>query len=91
MRVAIVVMHPTATLLLALFLAGCAGNAARIEKLAGTLGMTRSVVLAGGFRSPIFMRGAAGPENATLAIFIEGDGVPWRGPIQAGTGAPGVR
>jgi hypothetical protein len=79
MRVAIVAMRVTALLLLALFLAGCAGNAARIEKLAGTLGMTRSVVLAGGFRSPIFMRGAVGPENATLAIFIEGDGVPWEG------------
>ena len=79
MRVAIVVMHPTATLLLALFLAGCTSNATRIEELAGTLGMTRSVVAAGAFRSPIFMRGVPGAEDATLAIFIEGDGVPWEG------------
>lgn len=79
MRVAIIAMHPMATLLLALFLAGCTSNAARIEELAGTLGMTRSVVAAGGFRSPIFMRGAAGPQDATLAIFIEGDGIPWEG------------
>ena len=41
--------------------------------------MTRSVVEAGGFRSPIFMRGVPGPQDATLAIFIEGDGVPWEG------------
>lgn len=79
MRVAIVAMHRMAILLLALFLAGCTGNATRIEKLAGALGMTRSVVVAGGFRSPIFMRGAPGPQDATLAIFIEGDGVPWEG------------
>jgi hypothetical protein len=79
MRVAIVAMHRTATLLLALFLAGCTSNATRIEELAGALGMTRSVVVTGGFRSPIFMRGAPGPQHATLAIFIEGDGVPWEG------------
>ena len=66
-------------LLLALFLAGCTSNATRIEELAAALGMTRSVVVAGGFRSPIFMRGAPGPQDATLAIFIEGDGVPWEG------------
>jgi pimeloyl-ACP methyl ester carboxylesterase len=79
MRVAIVAMHRTALLLLALFLAGCTSNATRIEELAGALGMTRSVVVTGGFRSPIFMRGAPGPQHATLAIFIEGDGVPWEG------------
>ncbi len=79
MRVAIVSMHRTALLLLALFLAGCTSNATRIEELAGALGMTRSVVVTGGFRSPIFMRGAPGPQHATLAIFIEGDGVPWEG------------
>jgi pimeloyl-ACP methyl ester carboxylesterase len=79
MRVAIVAMHRTAMLLLALFLAGCASNATRIEELAAALGMTRSVVVAGGFRSPIFMRGTPGPQHATLAIFIEGDGVPWEG------------
>ncbi len=72
-------MHRTALLLLALFLAGCTSNATRIEELAAALGMTRSVVAAGGFRSPIFMRGAPGPQDATLAIFIEGDGVPWEG------------
>jgi hypothetical protein len=79
MRVAIVAMHRTALLLLALFLAGCTSNARRIEELAGALGMTRSVVVAGGFRSPIFMRGAPGQQDETLAIFIEGDGVPWEG------------
>jgi dienelactone hydrolase len=79
MRVAIVAMHRTVLLLLALFLAGCTSNATRIEELAAALGMTRSVVVAGGFRSPIFMRGAPGPQDATLAIFIEGDGVPWEG------------
>jgi pimeloyl-ACP methyl ester carboxylesterase len=72
-------MYRTALLLPALFLTGCTSNATRIEELAGTLGMTRSVVVAGGFRSPIFMRGAPGPQDATLAIFIEGDGVPWEG------------
>jgi pimeloyl-ACP methyl ester carboxylesterase len=79
MRVAIVAMHRTALKLVALFLAGCASNAARIEELAAALGMTRSVVVAGAFRSPMFMRRGDGPENATLAIFIEGDGVPWEG------------
>jgi pimeloyl-ACP methyl ester carboxylesterase len=72
-------MHRTALKLVALFLAGCASNAARIEELAAALGMTRSVVVAGAFRSPMFMRRGDGPENATLAIFIEGDGVPWEG------------
>jgi pimeloyl-ACP methyl ester carboxylesterase len=79
MRVAIVAMHRTALLLLALFLAGCTSNATRIEELAAALGMTRSVVVTDAFRSPIFMRGAPGPQHATLAIFIEGDGVPWEG------------
>jgi hypothetical protein len=79
MRVAIAGMHRLAPLLLALFLAGCTTNAKRIEKLAGELGLTRSVVAAGGFRSPIFMRSAPASQDAPLAIFIEGDGVPWRG------------
>ncbi len=78
MRVAIVGMHRLAPLLLALFLAGCTTNATRIEKLAGQLGMTRSIVEAGGFRSPLFMRGVPAPQDASLTIFIEGDGVPWR-------------
>ena len=81
MHVAIVAMYRFATLLLALFLAGCTTNAIRIERLAATLGMSRSVVEAGGFRTPIFMRGVAGAPRepgAPLGIFIEGDGVPWR-------------
>ena len=78
MRVAIAGMHRLALLLLALFLAGCTTNATRIERLAGQLGMTRSVVEAGGFRSPIFMRGVPAPQDAPLTIYIEGDGVPWR-------------
>src|SRR4030095_8263571 len=79
MPVAIAAMHRPATLLLAVFLAGCASNATRIERLAGTLGMSRSVLDAGSFRSLLFMRAAPGPQDAPLAIFIEGDGVPWRG------------
>ena len=79
MRVAIIAMHRSALLLLALFLAGCTSNATRIEELAATLGMTRSVVAAGSFRSPIFMRGVPGSQDEMLAIFIEGDGVPWDG------------
>ena len=67
---------------LALFLAGCASNAGRIDALAGTLGMSRSVLEAGGFRSLVYMRSAGGPQDARLAIFIEGDGVPWRGGMQ---------
>lgn len=82
MRVAIVVMHRCAPLLLALFLAGCTTNAIRIERLAGTLGMTRSVVEAGGFRSLLFMRSVAAPQDAPLAICVEGDGVPWRGGME---------
>lgn len=79
MHVAIVAMHRCAPLLLALFLASCTTNTIRIERLAATLGLSRSVVEAGGFRSPIFMRGVPVPQGASLAIFIEGDGVPWRG------------
>jgi pimeloyl-ACP methyl ester carboxylesterase len=79
MRVAIVAMHRLASVLLALFLAGCTTNAIRIEKLAATLGMSHSVVAAGGFRSLLFMRGVPASQDARLAIFIEGDGVPWRG------------
>jgi pimeloyl-ACP methyl ester carboxylesterase len=78
MRVAIVAMQSFSSLILALFLAGCASNATRIETLAGALDMSRSVVEAGGFRSLIYMRGG-GPGEASLAVFIEGDGVPWRG------------
>ncbi len=44
--------------------------------------MTRSVVEAGGFRSLLFMRSIATPQDAPLAIFIEGDGVPWRGGME---------
>jgi hypothetical protein len=77
MRVAIVAMRSASSLFLALFLAGCASNAGRIDALAGSLGMSRSVLEAGGFRSLLYMRSAAGPEDAPLAIFIEGDGVPW--------------
>ena len=79
MQVAIVGMHRPATLLLALFLAGCATNALRIDRLAATLGMSRSVVEAGGFRSLVFVRGVPAAQDAPLAIFIEGDGVPWLG------------
>ena len=79
MHVAIVVMHRSATLLLALFLAGCSTNAIRIERLAATLGMSRSVVEEGGFRSLVYTRGVPAAQDAPLAIFIEGDGVPWRG------------
>jgi hypothetical protein len=79
MQVAIVVMRRSATLLLALFLAGCTTNALRIDRLAATLGMSRSVVEAGGFRSLVFVRGVPAPQDAPLAIFIEGDGVPWLG------------
>ena len=79
MRVAIVGMHRSATLFLALFLAGCATNAIRIDRLAESLGMSRSVVEAGGFRSLVYMRGVPVPQDAPLTIFIEGDGVPWAG------------
>jgi len=79
MRVAIVAMHRLTPVLLALFLAGCTTNAIRIEELAATLGMSHSVVEAGGFRSLLFMRGVPASQDARLAIFIEGDGVPWRG------------
>lgn len=79
MHVAIGVMHRSATVLLALFLASCASNAIRIDELAATLGMSRSVVAAGGFRSLVYMRNVAGPQGRPLTIFIEGDGVPWVG------------
>jgi pimeloyl-ACP methyl ester carboxylesterase len=64
-------------LLVASFLAGCTTNAIRIERLAATLGMSRSVVEADGFRNLLFMRGVPADQDAPLAIFIEGDGVPW--------------
>jgi pimeloyl-ACP methyl ester carboxylesterase len=79
MRVAIVAMHRSATLLLALFLAACTTNATRIDRLAATLGMSRSVVAAGGFRSLVYMRAGPVPQEEPLTIFIEGDGVPWVG------------
>jgi pimeloyl-ACP methyl ester carboxylesterase len=82
MRVAIVAMRSTSSLFLALFLAGCTSNAGRIDTLAGSLGMSRSVLEAGGFRSLLYMRSAAGPVDAPLAIFIEGDGVPWHGGVE---------
>jgi hypothetical protein len=79
MRVAIVAMRFIVSLSLALFLAGCASNARRIDKLAGTLGLSRSVLEVGGFRSLLYMRRDGGTANAPLTIFIEGDGMPWRG------------
>jgi pimeloyl-ACP methyl ester carboxylesterase len=79
MHVAIIAMHRSATLLLALFLASCSTNAIRIDRLAATLGMSRSVVEAGGFRSLVFVRSVPAAQDAPLAIFIEGDGVPWLG------------
>jgi hypothetical protein len=79
MRVAIVVMHRSATVLLALFLAGCATNAIRIDRLAATLGMSRNVVEAGGFRSLLYLRNVPAPQERPLAVFIEGDGIPWVG------------
>jgi pimeloyl-ACP methyl ester carboxylesterase len=79
MRVAIAAMHRSATIVLALFLAGCATNAARIDELAATLGMSRSVVEAGGFRSLVYVRGVPAPLDLPLTIFIEGDGIPWVG------------
>jgi dienelactone hydrolase family protein len=79
MQVAIASMRRFSTLLVASFLAGCSTNAIRIDRLAETLGMSRSVVEAGGFRSLVFTRGVPTPHDAPLAIFIEGDGVPWVG------------
>lgn len=68
MRVAIVVMQRRAPWFLALFLAGCTSNATRIEAFAGTLGMSRSVLEVGGFRSLLYMRSAAATHDAPLAI-----------------------
>lgn len=79
MRVAIGAMQRSAAVFLALFLAGCASNAGRIDALAGALGLSRGVQEAGGFRTLLYMRSAGGPQDAAFAIFIEGDGVPWRG------------
>src|SRR5262245_51127547 len=72
-------MYRYATLLLALFLASCTTNAIRIDELAATLAMSRSVVEAGGFRSLVYMRGVPAPQDVPLTIFIEGDGIPWVG------------
>jgi hypothetical protein len=79
MQVAIASMRRFSTLLVASFLAGCTTNAIRIDRLAEALGMSRSVVEAGGFRSLVFTRGVPAAHDAPLAIFIEGDGVPWVG------------
>src|SRR4029079_13641096 len=70
MRVAIVGMHRSATLLLALFLAGCATNAIRIVKLAESLATAHSVGEARGFRSLVYTHGAPAPQDAPLTIFI---------------------
>ena len=79
MQVAIVVMRRSATLLLALFLAGCTTNALRIDRLAATLGMSRSVVEAGGFRSLVFVRGVPAAQDAPLAVIRLTDGaIAWR-------------
>ena len=79
-------MYRRAILLVALFLAGCTTNTTRIERLAATLGMSRSVMEARGFSSLLFMRGAAddqrAPGDGSLTIFIEGDGVPSDGGLQ---------
>lgn len=40
--------------------------------------MARSVVEAGAFRTLIFMRREPGHDGRSLAVFIEGDGRPWR-------------
>jgi len=65
-------------ILLLLLLAGCSTNTARVERLAGATGMARSVVEAGAFRTLIFMRREPGHGGRSLAVFIEGDGRPWR-------------
>jgi pimeloyl-ACP methyl ester carboxylesterase len=81
-RVAIVAMRSRAILLLLLLSAGCTTHTLRIERLAGATGLTRSVVESGGFRSLVFMKGAPQREGDALAVFIDGDGVPWRGGMQ---------
>jgi hypothetical protein len=82
-RVAIVAMRSRAILLLLLLLfAGCTTNTLRIERLAGATGLTRSVIESGSFRSLVFATGAPQREGDVLAVFIEGDGVPWRGGMQ---------
>jgi dienelactone hydrolase len=81
-RVAIAAMRHRAMLLSALLLAGCTTNATRIERLAQAAAMTRSVLDAEGYRSLVFMKAATGLHSGPLAVFIEGDGRPWRAGVE---------
>lgn len=61
------------------FVAGCAANDARIDRLAAAAGLTRMVVDSGAYRSLLYLPAARSQAEDVLVVFFEGDGRPWRG------------
>lgn len=61
-------------------LAGCASNGRRIDRMAESAGLTRSLVEADGYRSLIYMQRGRAADDSALIVFLEGDGRPWNGP-----------
>jgi hypothetical protein len=66
----------TALCLAATLTAGCATPPPRADDIARTAGFTRAVMPGAGFRH-ITYRSMAGPADAPVWIYIEGDGIPW--------------
>ena len=64
-------------LVLASILSGCATPTSRLRALAHDQGFARESVRAGGYEHTVFDNGAPAA-GATLHVYLEGDGTPWR-------------
>jgi hypothetical protein len=74
---AIVWMQRALAIVLCLLAAGCSSSR-RIDELAREAGLERVVVDAAGYASVTYLKHGAAP----LAVFLEGDGAPWRGGVE---------
>jgi pimeloyl-ACP methyl ester carboxylesterase len=68
--------RPLLVLLFAAALSGCATNGGRIDEEAVATGLARTDVVYAGLRTHLYMK--PGASGATLTVFLEGDGQPWR-------------
>jgi pimeloyl-ACP methyl ester carboxylesterase len=74
-------MRRPALLLIAVLASACSTSGQRIDQLAQTAGLSRTVIDAEGFPTLIYMKRVNGAADAPYTIFLEGDGRPRDGNV----------
>ena len=64
---------------IALLLHACASPSQLIDRIASNAGLSRSEVTGTGYRHVVYANAGATTASATLFVYLEGDGRPWRG------------